>query len=283
MAVKRTLGRGISAILDEVEEAYAADIRAGNAADLVMNLRVDEIAPNPFQPRTNFDEEALSELAESIRLHGLLQPIVVIKKDDNYMLIAGERRLRASKQAGFETIRAVVADIDYGRLRELALIENIQRQDLNPLELAQSFHELIEEHNLTHEALSEIVGKSRVYVTNILRLLQLGDYAKAAIREERISYGHGKILVGLSADEERKVIDSIANQKLSVRETEQLLQAIRTRKSPQNVSLASAKVSVGAIVGALRTQGFSAKAKGSSLLVEFQSQQECDAFLEMIE
>jgi ParB family chromosome partitioning protein len=283
LAVKRTLGRGISAILDEVEEAYAADIRAGNAADLVMNLRVDEIAPNPFQPRTNFDEEALSELAESIRLHGLLQPIVVIKKDDNYMLIAGERRLRASKQAGFETIRAVVADIDYGRLRELALIENIQRQDLNPLELAQSFHELIEEHNLTHEALSEIVGKSRVYVTNILRLLQLGDYAKAAIREERISYGHGKILVGLSADEERKVIDSIANQKLSVRETEQLLQAIRTRKSPQNVSLASAKVSVGAIVGALRTQGFSAKAKGSSLLVEFQSQQECDAFLEMIE
>ncbi|MDR3162324.1 MAG: ParB/RepB/Spo0J family partition protein [Helicobacteraceae bacterium] len=283
MAVKRTLGRGISAILDEVEEAYAADIRAGNAADLVMNLHVDEIAPNPFQPRTSFDEEALSELAESIRLYGLLQPIVVIKKDDNYVLIAGERRLRASKQAGFETIRAVVADIDYGRLRELALIENIQRQDLNPLELAQSFHELIEEHSLTHEALSEIVGKSRAYVTNILRLLQLGEYAKAAIREERVSYGHGKILVGLSADEERKVIDSIANQKLSVRETERLLQMIRAHKDPQKAPLTSERISVSNVLGALRTHGFSAKAKGSSLVIEFQTQKECDAFLEMIE
>ncbi|GHV01257.1 putative chromosome-partitioning protein ParB [Campylobacterota bacterium] len=285
MATKKaSLGRGISAILEEVEEAYAADIRGNGEA--VLALEIDSIKPNPFQPRSNFDESALKELADSIKQHGLLQPIVVIEQNGSYVLIAGERRLRASKIAGFETIRAVVADITYGKLRELALIENIQRQDLNPLELAQSFHELINEHDLTHEALSDIVGKSRVYVTNILRLLQLGDYAQVAIREERISYGHGKILVGLDPDQERKLVDSIANQKLSVRETEGLLQTIRQSRSIGGSSGEAhdqERVDLGSVLAALHKSGFAAKAQKNRLIVTFTSQKECDRFYATVE
>jgi ParB family chromosome partitioning protein len=284
LAVKKaSLGRGISAILEEVEEAYAADIRGG--ADAIMTLSVNEIAPNPFQPRTNFDEEGLKELALSIKQHGLLQPIVVIRQDDQYVLIAGERRLRASKIAGLDTIRAVVADITYGKLRQMALIENIQRQDLNAMELARSFHELIEEHALTHEALAEIVGKSRVYITNILRLLQLGDYAKQAIYEERISYGHGKVLVGLSPDQERKLVDSIANQKLSVRETENMLQSIR-QANKSGVYKESNKqellIDFANLLALLEERGIAAVRKKNKLVVTFGTQEQCDQFAALL-
>lgn len=290
MAAKRlTLGRGIGAILEEVEEAYASDIRGNTEA--VMMLAIDEIEANPFQPRTHFEPEALKELSDSIKQHGLLQPIVVIKKEGKFVLIAGERRLRASKLAQLETIKAIVADISYGKLRELALIENIQRQDLNPIELAHSFKELIEEHDLTHEALSEVVGKSRAYVTNMLRLLQLGDYAKQALRENRISYGHGKVLVGMEEGEEKKIVDSIVNQKLSVRETESLLQGLKQnqressdeRAQPAKKSSGAGKIDLEEVVVALKARGILVKHHKNQLVLTFESQEAGNAFLELIE
>jgi ParB family chromosome partitioning protein len=286
LAAKRhTLGRGIGAILEEVEEAYATDIRSNTEA--IMTLDVAEIEANPFQPRTQFDEEALSDLARSIQVHGLLQPVVVIRKEAHFVLIAGERRLRASKLLGKETIRAIVADISYGKLRELALIENIQRQDLNPIELARSFKELIEEHELTHEALSEVVGKSRAYVTNMLRLLQLGEYARSALLESRISYGHGKVLVGLDEQQERKVVDSIINQRLSVRDTEALLQNVRPPKEKAKkpaAKPAEEKLDLSDIVITLKAHGIDvAQQGGNRLVVTFGSTQSRDTFLELIE
>ncbi|GHS88388.1 putative chromosome-partitioning protein ParB [Campylobacterota bacterium] len=296
MAKRATLGRGIGAILDEVEEAYAADVR-GNA-DSVMLLDTSEIEPNPFQPRKVFDQTALGELAESIKRHGLLQPIVVFERGGKYVLIAGERRLRACRLAGITSVRAIVADINYGKLRELALIENIQRQDLNAMELAGSFNELISEYDLTHEALSDLVGKSRTYVTNILRLLQLGSYAQEAIGSDKISYGHGKILVGLNEAEERKIVDSIANQKLSVRETETLLQSIRRDKLDAEANAASggvggvggvgvymqrsARFDMSSVIEALKAQKFEAKSKKNTIVISFTSQAECDNFAKVI-
>jgi ParB family chromosome partitioning protein len=286
LAKRATLGRGIGAILDEVEEAYAADIRGNREAVLI--LEIDEITPNPFQPRKRFDDESLADLGASIKQHGLLQPIVVFEKDGKFMLIAGERRLKASRLAGLTTIRAIVADINYSKLRELALIENIQRQDLNPLELAESFSELIGEHNLTHEALADLVGKSRAYVTNILRLLQLGDYAKAAIASEKISYGHGKILVGLSERDERKLVDSIVNQKLSVRETEALLQSVRREKesgaqSAQKRAADAPGFDLGDLIAKLQARGFAARSKKNTLIVSFDALETKDRFARLIE
>ena len=225
------LGRGLGDILSEVEEAYEKDLSDINSFELeahgarVDEIRVDSITPNPFQPRKHFDEKALIELSGSIKEHGLLQPIVVIEKEDGYLLIAGERRLRAHKLAEFKSIKAIIADadIDEIRLRELALIENIQRENLNAIELANSYAELIDVHNITHDELSSVVHKSRSQITNTMRLLILSTYAKEHLVNNKISQGHAKILIGLDDTKQKIVIDSILGQKLSVRDTENMV------------------------------------------------------------
>ena len=221
MSTKKVLGRGLSAIIEDVEEAYKQDV--AQAKDLVREIDIDRITPNPFQPRVHFNESALRELSESIKRHGLLQPIIVVAKDDAYMLLAGERRLRASKLAGFTKIKAIVADIESKNLRELALIENIQREDLNPIELAIAYKELIEEYKITQEGLSEIIHKSRTQITNTMRLLSLTETTKQYLSEGLLSQGHAKVLVGLEPKEEEKVVNTILGQKLSVRDTEILV------------------------------------------------------------
>ncbi len=230
------LGKGLGAILDEVGRAYEMEMidgdsltPSGSRAHIEI-IDVESIAPNPYQPRKHFDENALRELSESIQNHGLLQPIVVMEKDDGYLLIAGERRLRAHKLAGIPAIKAIVADVDIDtiRLRELALIENIQRENLNAIELANSYSELIEVHNITHEELSVIVHKSRSQITNTMRLLSLDQYAQNKLVEGEISQGHAKILVGVTPKEQKLIVDTIIGQKLSVREAEQLVKKIKT-------------------------------------------------------
>jgi ParB family chromosome partitioning protein len=225
------LGRGLGDILSEVEEAYEKDLSSIDNFELeaqgarVEELDVEKISPNPFQPRKHFDEKALQELSRSIKEHGLLQPIVVIEKGDGYLLVAGERRLRAHKLAQLPTVKAIIAnvDIDEFRLRELALIENIQRENLNAIELANSYAELIEVHKITHEELSRIVHKSRSQITNTMRLLALSDYAKAQLVSGKISQGHAKVLVGLDEKRQKIIIDSIVGQKLSVRDVEKMV------------------------------------------------------------
>ncbi len=226
MCAKKALGRGLSAIIDDVEEAYRQDIDDSN--ELIREIEIDIIAPNPYQPRTYFNKEALNELSESIKKHGLLQPIIVIKKDDKFVLLAGERRLRATKLAGLKTIKAIIADIESKNLRELALIENIQREDLNPIELAISYKELIEEYSITQEGLSEIIHKSRTQITNTIRLLSLSDKTKKLLASGRLSQGHAKIIVGLTNNDEESIVNTILGQKLSVRDTEILVKKIKS-------------------------------------------------------
>jgi len=280
------LGRGLGDILSEVEEAYKKDLSDIESFDLeesgahVEELPVDSITPNPFQPRKHFDEEALKELSESVKKHGLLQPIVVIEKENGYLLIAGERRLRAHKLAKLTTIKAIIADanIDDFRMRELALIENIQRENLNAIELANSYAELIEVHKITHDELSSIVHKSRSQITNTMRLLALSSYAKDKLSTGKISQGHAKVLVGLDEKKQKIIIDSIIGQKLSVRDAENMV-----KKYKANPNTVSKKETVSllknyseALADALP---FTHKVKSKSIEISFSNESDIQSFL----
>nr|WP_314166154.1 ParB/RepB/Spo0J family partition protein [uncultured Campylobacter sp.] len=232
--IKRALGRGLGAILEDVESSYNKELEGGNAENLIIEIDVDKIEPNPYQPRSNFDKEALRELSDSIARHGLIQPIIVIQKDDSYVLIAGERRLRATKLLGERKIKAVVADIKSQNLRELALIENIQREDLNPIELAKSYKELIGEYRITQEELADIIKKSRVQITNTLRLLSLCDEVQDAISADKISQGHAKVIVGLEKADQILALNTILGQRLSVRDTENLVKKLKDKTKPRD-------------------------------------------------
>ena len=227
------LGRGLGELLGEVETAYSnSNSNNTNSKNSIIELNTDLIKPNPHQPRKIFDEDKLRELSESIVEHGLLQPITVREDGKGaYILIAGERRLRAHKLANIDTIKATVIDIEEFKLRELALIENIQRDDLNVIELAYSYAQLINEHSITHEELAKKVFKSRTSITNTLRLLQLSSYVQQMLANNKISAGHGKIILGLEEDLQKKVADSVYGQKLSVRETEKLVRELKSNKN----------------------------------------------------
>ncbi len=275
MSRKKGLGRGLGAILGEVRSAYEKEIPKKE----MVEIDVDAIRTNPFQPRKHFDEESLQELAESIKSHGLLQPVVVIEDLDGYVLIAGERRLRASKIAGLSKIKAVVAEIDKAKFREFALIENIQREDLKPLDLAQSYKELIEEYGITQEQLASIVKKSRTHITNTLRLLGLCDYTKSALQAGKITPGHAKVLVGLKESEQKILTDTVVDQKLSVRELEGLIRKIkkaRTVTKSDNATLLSKELQ--SLVERLQNLGFKAKALKNGVQILFESEKDMELF-----
>ncbi len=283
------LGRGLGEILSEVEEAYEKDLSNIDSFELeaqgarVEELDVNSIVPNPFQPRKHFDEKALQELSDSIKEHGLLQPIVVIEKGDGYLLIAGERRLRAHKLAKLQQIKAIIAQVDIGeiRLRELALIENIQREDLNAIELANSYAELIEVHKITHEELSGIVHKSRSQITNTMRLLTLSSYAQKELINGKISQGHAKVLIGLDEEKQKILIQSILGQKLSVRDTEKMIKNYREKKA-----LPAAEKKEDFLIEPYRIQlssalPFSHKIKANSIEINFKNEDEIKTFLSL--
>lgn len=278
---KRALGRGLGAIIGDVEEAYNQEL-SHDSSDLVREISVESIFPNPYQPRTHFDESALEELSRSIQKHGLLQPIIVIEKDDGYMLLAGERRLRATKRAGHEKIKAIVADIASENLRELALIENIQREDLNPIELATAYQELIEEYDITQEGLSEIIHKSRAQITNTMRLLTLSPQTKQYIQEGRLSQGHAKIMVGLDSSLEEKALQTIIGQKLSVRETEQLIKRLKAPQTKPKANKPSPSQPLETLKNEITQWGFGVKLSKRSLTISFKDENEIEAFLKKI-
>jgi len=223
----RGLGRGLEAILEDAEAAYLKDLPDDN---LIKEIKVEKIIPNPYQPRKHFDEESINELAESIKKHGLIQPIIVIKEEENYILVAGERRLRASKKLGKEKIKAIVMDFSKEDLREYALIENIQRRDLNPLEVANSLNALIKEHGYTHEELAKSIGKSRSYVTNLLRLISMPNSVKEAIISGNLTLGHAKVLSGLDEGEINDIVSKIMTNKWNVRDTEKYIKNLKKPK-----------------------------------------------------
>ncbi len=243
---RKALGRGLGALL-------SAD-RPNAFSDEQYEVEVDLIDASPLQPRTHFDQTSLEQLAQSIETHGVVQPVVLRRKNDRYELVAGERRWRAAKMAGLNRIPAVVREIDDKDLLELALIENIQREDLNPIEEAQAYKNLIEAVGLTQEGLAVRVGRDRSYITNYLRLLRLPDDIQHLVAEGKLSTGHARTLLGLEqVDEQRRLARKIVERGLSVRETEKLVRHLSSRtvqKDPQqkppgndaNVRAAEAKL-----------------------------------------
>mgnify|MGYP003498812935 FL=1 len=273
------LGRGLGELLGEVETAYGKS--AGNSNNGVKKIEVSLIKPNPNQPRKIFDEEKLQELSYSIKEHGLLQPIVVVEDEDGtYTLIAGERRLRAHKLANIEEIKAIIVDEDELKLRELALIENIQRDDLNIIELAFCYAQLLNEHNITHEELSKKVFKSRTSITNTLRLLQLSSYVQQFLATDKISAGHAKMMIGLTAEEQKKICDTIIGQKLSVRKTEKLIKDLKEKDSPklkkEKVTNSYNITNLKSFTEFLKNDKIKAKIDKNSIKIEFNSQEDID-------
>ncbi|MGF1558452.1 MAG: ParB/RepB/Spo0J family partition protein [Flavobacteriaceae bacterium] len=241
---KQALGRGLSALLRDPDNDIksASDKNADKVVGNVLELDLDSIEVNPFQPRSNFNEEALLELSTSIRELGIIQPITVRKTDFNkYQLVSGERRYRASKMAGLETIPAYIRIANDQESLEMALVENIQRQDLDPIEIALSYQRLIDEIQLTQERLSERVGKKRSTIANYLRLLKLDPIIQTGIRDGFVSMGHGRALINVDdKDVQLDVYEKIVGKNLSVRETERIVKELQEgRKSAPTTNTSS--------------------------------------------
>lgn len=234
---KQALGRGLSALLKDPENDIqsVSDKNAEKVVGSIVELDLDSIEVNPFQPRSNFDDQSLEELASSIRELGLIQPITVRKLGFNrFQLVSGERRYRASKKIGLERIPAYIRIANDQESLEMALVENIQRQDLDPVEIALSYQRLIEEIGLTQEKLSERVGKKRSTITNYLRLLRLDPIIQTGMRDGFISMGHGRCLVNVESRQDQIAIyEKVVGKNLSVRDTEDLVRSYHDRNSAQ--------------------------------------------------
>lgn len=229
MAKKNVLGRGLGALIaDAAEEPLAREV----VVSAIQELNLTDIRPNPFQPRTEFDEEALNELAASIKSIGIVQPITVrTVEGGKYEIVAGERRFRASKLAGLTSIPAYIRKTEDDSLLELALIENIQREDLNAIEVAISYQRLIDECSLTQDQLSERVGKKRATIANYLRLLKLPAQIQLAVRDKKISMGHARAILGVDdPDTQLMIFEQILKYDFSVRKVEEIVREMVNQK-----------------------------------------------------
>lgn len=237
MAVKKGLGKGLdSLIADKVSTKQVTKtesqvkLKSEHAADAVM-MDITKVEPNREQPRQKFDEDALLELAESIKQFGVLQPLLVQEKDDYYEIIAGERRWRAAKLAGVKKIPVIIKKLTAQEIMEISLIENIQREDLNPIEEAMAYKRLLTEFNLKQDEVAERVSKSRTAVTNAMRLLKLNDKVQQMVIDEMLTTGHARALLGIDNQEKQYVLaQKIFDEKLSVRDTEKLVKSIQNEK-----------------------------------------------------
>jgi ParB family chromosome partitioning protein len=274
---KRGLGKGLSALIpmDDKEQ------------ENVQDIKISEIKANKNQPRKKFDEEKIRELSDSIKEHGVLQPIIVRKKDGGYELVAGERRWRAAQKAGIEKIPAIIKDLSDADVMEIALIENLQREDLNPLEEAEAYKKLIDEFGMTQEELSKRVGKSRSQIANTVRLLNLDEEIKKLISEEKLTAGHARALLAIENKKERlKLAKKISEENMSVRQTEETIK-IKTQKKSKNKKDQEINPAFIEISEKLqKTLGTRVKIKGSEkrgkIEIEFYSEDELERILETI-
>jgi ParB family transcriptional regulator, chromosome partitioning protein len=221
MNQKKVLGRGLGALIPQREPAAAPPTASSSG---LAEVPIEQISPNPYQPRKTFDEATLEDLVRSVRVHGIVQPLVVTRAGDRYKLIAGERRFRAAQRAGLRTVPVVIKEMTQkGQALEIALIENIQREDLNPIEEAAAYHQLHDEFGMTQEEISKRVGKERSTVANFLRLLKLPDNVKKLLASGRLSMGHARALLAVeSAKKLEQLAERVVKRNLSVRQTELL-------------------------------------------------------------
>ncbi len=279
MIKNKSLGRGLGELLGEMEKAYDSEVPDNNA---VLDIPLKSIKPNPYQPRKNFNEESLLELGESIKNDGLLQPIVVISDIDGYTLVSGERRLRASKLMKLKTIRAICMKVDNDSMRHLALIENIQRDELNSIELAVAYEELIKMHNITHDELGARIHKSRANITNTMRLLQLSEKTQKALIDNKISSGHARTLIGLDEKKQQLLVDSIIGQRLSVRDVEGMVKSLKTdtdKSISQEKEKLECNYNYNSIKKKFENYGLKASFKSNKMTIEFSNELQIEQFL----
>ncbi len=297
--IQTGLGRGLGALISDVnsiQQQAAAKKPVEPARPLVSTseIEISKIEPNPYQPRTEFDQEALEELAASIKLLGLIQPITLRPLDNGrYQIISGERRFRASQLAGLERVPAYIRKTDDQGMLEMAIVENIQREDLDAIEVALSFQRLIEECSLTQEAMAERVGKKRATVTNYLRLLKLPAQIQFAIRAKKITMGHAKALLAIEGEKEQlKLANQIVEQDLSVRQIEQKIQKMGQKKEKKVkedapvIELPDSHFRVIEIVGKYFNNNITAKRdnKGAGeITIRFANDVEVEEFLKVLE
>lgn len=275
--IKRGLGKGLGALI-ETEDTNNSG---------VIEVKLNNIEPNVSQPRKYFDDEKLAQLAESIKQHGVVQPLIVARSGSAYRIVAGERRWRAARLAGLQTVPVIVRDFSDRKIMEVALIENIQREDLNPIEEAEAYNKLIDEYGMTQEEISSTVGKSRSAVANSLRLLSLQEKLKELIISGEITSGHARALLAIGDKTmQMKAAEDIMKRGLSVRETEALVKKLTTRKvskkqKEDNVEIKAIEDRLREIFGT-KVQILNNKKKGK-ILIEYYSVDELDRIITMIE
>ncbi len=309
MASKKVLGRGLGAFFPEYDEEGSrskqkeegqgkeadtegtAYIEPQQRVNIVLEVPVENIRPNPHQPRTDFNEESLDELAHSIKKHGLIQPITVrYIGEKRFELISGERRLRASKLANLEEIPAYIREVDDEDILSFALIENIQREDLNPIEVALGYQRLVEEAGYTQVEVAEKVGKNRTTVTNMLRLLNLPAFIQAALRDNKISMGHARALIPIEDEADQEAIfKKVIKKQYSVRQTEEAVRALNEQEDeskdvPEKENDAFLKEISNRLRRKLSTKvNIKSKKNGGEIRIEYYSDEELDRLLELFD
>jgi ParB family chromosome partitioning protein len=229
---RKALGKGLGALIPETPVDSS-----GHKKEEIIYVHTEQVKANPFQPREDFNQQNIDELAQSIKEKGVIQPLLVRRKGDNFELIAGERRLRAAKSMGLKEIPVLVRDVSDQDSLELALIENIQREELNPIEEAHAYQHLMDKFQVTQEKISEVLGKSRVSITNTLRLLKLPHEIQGEMKKGRISFAHGRALLEIEdSNYQRKIAQEIITKGLSVRELESLIKSARPKSAKRSIS-----------------------------------------------
>lgn len=279
--MKKGLGKGLDALISSANNL-------DESVNGVLEIKINDVEPNSNQPRKIFDQEKLEALAESIKDHGVVQPIIVRKVDSRYIIIAGERRWRASKLAGLKTIPVIIKDISSKEVMEIALIENIQREDLNPVEEAEAYQKLMDEYKLTQEEVARVVGKSRAAVANSVRLLSLTNEIKEMLIDGRLTSGHARTLITIS-DESRQseLAKEIVDKSLNVRETEKLASNENKNDSSKNKNIKEKNIIISDIEEKLRI-GYGTKVnllRGKSkgkIVIEYYSNDEFERLVDVL-
>ncbi len=236
---KKRLGKGLGALIPEMKEKEGAS----DSSEGIVEIALEKIGPNPLQPRRQFDQQKLLELADTIAEHGIIQPVIVRREreKDHFILVAGERRLKAARMAGLKTIPAIIKEYDEARLMEITLIENLQREDLNPIEESHAYRRLIEEFGLKQDELARRLGRSRSAITNSLRLLSLDNEVKGYIAEGKITVGQARPLLSLGAGvEQRSIAQKIVEQNLTARQVEEIVKGIKKSSKKKSTPLSTA-------------------------------------------
>lgn len=288
---KGGLGKGLEALFPSNVDVNNLSQSTSKREDGIIELKINEIEPDINQPRKTFDDEKLQELADSIKEHGVIQPIIVTKKEDYYQIIAGERRWRASKKAGMKTIPAIIREYDEKKIREISLIENIQRQNLNPIETAKAIKELMDEHDLTQDEIAKTLGKSRSTIANTLRVLNLDERVQEMIENGQISEGHARTLASIeSPTKQYKLALDIINMDLSVRDAENYAKSKKEGKEFKKTAPKKGKLEVicqeienemKRVLGTKVTLNAATKSRGK-IVIEYFSQEELERILEIL-